>query len=145
MIGAVVFGLFIGFLALNNDSFPSQVRPFSNYASVVSSTFNGTEYAFVVKWGSASYLPLYAQLTSPSTDAANTPVCGTGLSSVSSGQMIFLPFSISPSSPTLSNVDLSIAVKSVVNGTEFSIVYNVPSVTAGNSPITPSNISCRQH
>lgn len=144
IVGSVAFGLYIGYLALINDSFPAQVKPFGNYASIASDSFNGTEFAFNLKWENASALPLYAQLTSPATDAANTPVCEVGLSTVAPGQTIFMPFTISPASATLSNVDLSIAVKSIANGNEFTIVYNVASVSADNSPITPSNISCQQ-
>jgi hypothetical protein len=142
--GAVVFGLYIGYLALANDSFPTQVKPFANYAEVASESFNGTEFAFNLTWNNASALPLYVQLTSPATDAANTPVCQVGLSKIAAGQSIFMPFTISPASATLSNVDLSIAVKSIANGNEFTISYNVASVSATNSPITPSNISCQQ-
>ncbi len=144
IVGALVFGLYLGYLAWANDSFPAQQRPFGDYASVVSSEFNGTELALSVRWDNSSYLPLYAQLTSSSTDAANTPVCGLGLSSVQSGQTIFMPFTITPASATLTSVDLSIAVKSVATGAEFTIVYNMPSVQGSNSPITPSNVSCQQ-
>ncbi len=144
IVGAVVFGLSIGYLAFANDSFPSLVRPFGDYASVVTSSFNGTEFAFNLRWNNASYLPLYAQLTSPSTDAANTPVCGFGLSKVQSGQRVFMPFTISPPSATLTNVDLSIAVRSLATGNEFTIVYNVRSISATNSLITPPNVSCQQ-
>ena len=142
--GAVLFGLYIGYLAWANDSFPAETQPFSDYASVVTSTFNGTEFAFHVQWNNASYLPLFAQLTSPATDAANTPVCGLGFTSVLSGQVIFMPFAISPASATLSNVDLSIAVRALATGHEFTIVYNVGAISATNDPITPSNISCQQ-
>lgn len=144
IVGAIAFGLYVGYLAWANDSFPAQERPFGEYASVVSSSFNGTEFAFRVQWDNASYLPLYAQLTSPETDAANTPVCGIGMTSIKSGEVIFMPFTISPPSATLSNVDLSIAVKSVASGSEFTIVYNVAGISASNSPINPSNISCQQ-
>lgn len=144
LVGAVVFGLFIGYLAYSNDSFPAKTRPFSDYATVTSQTFNGTEFAFVLRWNNASALPLYAQLTSPVTDAANTPVCELGLSSVREGASLFLPFTISPASATLSNVDLSIAVKSTATGGEFTISYNTPSISATNAPITPSDISCQQ-
>lgn len=144
IVGAVAFGLYIGYLAYANDSFPAQERPFADYASVASSTFNGTEYAFSLRWNDSSYLPLFAQVTSPQTDAANTPVCSIGLSTVQSGQTIFLPFTISPASAALNNVDLSIAVKSVATGAEFTITFNVASVTASNAPITPSDVSCQQ-
>jgi len=142
--GAVAFGIYLGYLAWANDSFPAQVRPFADYASVSSSTFNGTEFAFNLSWTNSSFLPLYAQLTSPATDAANTPVCNIGYSSVHSGQVIFMPFKISPASATLTNVDLSIAVKSLATGNEFTILYNIPSISATNSPISPSNVSCQQ-
>ena len=144
LVGAVAFGLFIGYLAYSNDSFPAQERPFADYAKVVYSSFNGTEYAFRVEWNSSSYLPLFTQLTSPTTDAANTPVCDLKMSSVTSGQTIFLPFAISPASATLSSVALAIAVQSATNGTQFTIVYNVPLVNATNAAITPSNITCQE-
>ena len=144
ILGAVAFGLYLGYLAWANDSFPAQTKPFSDYANVTSSSFIGTEFAFNVQWRNSSYLPMYAQLTSPDTDAANTPVCGIGYTAVRPGQSIFMPFTISPPSATLSNVDLSIAVKSVATGGEFTIVYSVHLVKAGNSPIVPSNISCQQ-
>jgi hypothetical protein len=142
--GAVAFGLLIGYLAYTTDSFPSQQRPFVNYANVTSSTFNGTEYAFHVQWLNGNYAPQYTQLTSPATDAANTPVCDLNLSGIKSGQTFFLPFTISPESAALSNVDLSIAVQSATNSTQFTITYNIPSVDASNTPITPSNITCQQ-
>jgi len=144
IVGAAAFGLYLGYLAYTSDSFPSQQRPFGDYASVVSSSFNGTEYAFHLQWNNPNYLPMFTQLTSTATDAANTPVCDLRLSSVNSGQIIFLPFTISPAKPALSNVDLAIAVQSATNSTQFTIVYNVPSVSATNAPITPSNITCQQ-
>jgi len=144
LVGAVAFGLIVGYLAYSNDSFPAQTRPFASYAKVVYSSFNGTEYAFRVEWNSSSYLPLFTQLTSPATDAANTPVCDLKMSSITSGQTIFLPFTISPASATLSNVDLAIAVQSATNSTQFTIIYNVPLVSATNAPITPSNITCQE-
>lgn len=143
LVGAVLFGIFLGYLAYVNDSFPAEQKPFENYATVVSETFNGTEFAFTLRWDNASALPLYAQLNSPATDAANTPVCDTGLSSVTAGQTLFMPFAISPVTATLQNVDLSIAVKPAA-GAAFTIVYNVPSISATNAPIVPSDISCQQ-
>ena len=144
LVGAVAFGLFVGYLAYSNDSFPAQTRPFASYARVVYSSFNGTEYAFRVEWNSSNYVPLFTQLTSPATDAANTPVCALAMTSIKGGETIFLPFTISPASATLSNVDLTIAVQSATNSTQFTIVYNVPLVSATNAPITPSNITCQQ-
>ncbi len=142
--GAAAFGLFVGYLAYSADSFPAQQRPFASYASVVYSSFNGTEFAFRVQWNNGSYIPLFAQLTSPATDAANTPVCDLKISGIKGGQTVFLPFTITPASATLSNVDLSIAVQSATNSTQFTIVYNVPSISASNSAITPSNVTCQQ-
>ncbi|HYB06928.1 MAG TPA: hypothetical protein VEB87_02095 [Nitrososphaerales archaeon] len=144
VVGAAAFGLFLGYLAYTNDSFPAQQRPFGDYASVVYSSFNGTELAFRVQWLNSGYVPLYAQVTSQSTDAANTPVCSIGLSAVQSGQVVFLPFGISQASVTLNNVDLSLAVKSATNSTQFTIVYTVPSISASNATITPSNLTCQE-
>lgn len=147
VVAAVVFGLFLGYLALANDSFPADERPFSNYAAVASSTFNGTEFAFTLTWRNSTYLPLYAQLTSPATDSANTPVCDLQLSTAKAGQSIFMPFTISPATATLSNVNLNIAVRSLGDNSEFTIVYEVNgggTVDASNSAITPSNVSCQQ-
>jgi hypothetical protein len=63
---------------------------------------------------------------------------------VQKGQVIFLPFAISPASVALSNVDLSIAVQSASNSTAFTITYNLSSINATNSVITPSNITCQE-
>ena len=143
--GATAFGLFLGYLAYTNDSFPAQQKPFGDYASVVSSTFNGTEYYFKVEWtASSDFTPLFAQLTSPTSDAANTPVCGLNVSSVAKGQTLDLPFAISAPSTSLSSVDLAIAVRSNSNMTEFTIVYHVDSATAQPGNIYPSNIVCEQ-
>ncbi len=139
-----MFGAYIGYLAWTNDSFPAEQRLFTDYASMTSSSFNGTEFAFTIQWANSSYLPLYAQLTSPATDAANTPVCDLSLNGVTSGQALFLPFTISPASATVNNVALSIAVKALATGDEFTIVYSVFSASATNSAITPSNVSCQQ-
>jgi len=144
IVAAVVFGLYLGYLAWTNDSFPAQTRPFSDYATVTSATFNGTEYAFSLRWNSSDFLPMYAQLTSPATDSANTDVCDTGLSSVSAGQSIFMPFGLSCPSTALSEVDLSVAVKAVTNGTEFTIVYHVDSVTAVPGDFQPQTMACTQ-
>jgi hypothetical protein len=144
VVAAVVFGVYIGYLAWSNDSFPAETRTFGQYASVTSFPFNGTEFAFRLSWLNSSYVPLYAQLTSPVTDAANTPVCDLKVSNVSTGQSLFLPFTISPPSATVDNVDLSIAVKSISSGNEFTIVFNVPTASATNGDITPSNVSCQQ-
>ena len=144
MVGAVAFGLVVGYLLYVNDSFPAQREPFGNYAVVQSTSFNGTEIAFRIVWQNATALPLYAQVNSPSSDAANTPVCDVGLTSVSSGQSIFMPFTISPTSASLSNVNLAIAVRVPATGTEFTVVYNVPSILATNGNIVPSDISCQQ-
>lgn len=144
LVGAAVFGLFVGYLAYANDSFPAQTKPFADYATVTSSKFNGTEFAISITWENGSAVPLYTQLASPSTDAANTPVCSLGLSKASSGQSIFMPFSISPASASLSDVQLRIAVNATSTGDEFTIVYTFPSISATNASITPSNISCSE-
>jgi len=144
LVGAVAFGILIGYLAYSSDSFPAQERPFADYAKVVYSSFNGTEYAFRIEWNSSNYVPLFTQLTSPATDAANTPVCDLGMPTISSGQTIFLPFTISPETASLSNVDLAIAVQSATNSTQFTIIYNVPLISASGVAITPSNITCQE-
>ena len=144
IVGAVVFGVYLGYLAWSQDSFPTATKPFGNYAVVTSKTFNGTEFAFSLTWNNASAVPVKAQLTSPATDAANTPVCEVRLSAVSNGQPIFMPITISPESPTLVNVALSIDVQPVGGGNDFTIVYSVASISATNTPIVPSNITCQQ-
>lgn len=144
IVGAIVFGVYLGYLAWVNDSFPTATKPFENYAAVTSYTFNGTEFAFTLTWNNASGLPVKAQLTSPATDAANTPVCDVGLSAVTEGQSIFLPFTISPESPTLTSVSLNIDVQPAGGGGDFTISYTVASISASNAPIVPSNITCQQ-
>jgi hypothetical protein len=142
LVGAVAFGLYIGYLAYANDSFSTQELPFANYATVTSYSFNGTEFAFTLTWQNSSAVPLYAQLTSLATDAANTPVCS--ISPATAGQQVFMPFTISPASAALSNVNLNIEVQSTATGGQFSIVYNVQSISATNAPISPSNIACQE-
>lgn len=144
--GATMFGLYLGYLAYTNDSFPVQQKPFGDYASVVSATFNGTEIYFRVEWTAGSgFTPLYAQVTSPTSDAANTPVCGLNLTSVSQGQMIDMPFAISGATSTsLSSVDLAIAVRSSSNMTQFTIVYHLDTVPAQSGNIQPSDYACEQ-
>lgn len=144
VVGAVVFGLVLGYLAFQNQSFPSAMKPFDDYASVVSSTFNGTEYYFKVEWTTAgNFTPLYAQLTS-STDSANSPVCGLGIDKVQKGQTFELPFGTASPSTALSNVDLFVAVRANSNMTEFTIQYHVDQVTAQPGNISSSGFLCTE-
>ena len=142
--GAVIFGGYLGFLAWSNGSFPAQQRPFGDYATVVSAEFNGTDYSFALKWLNSSYLPMYAQLYSPTDDAADSPVCDLQRSSVAADEVFYLPFGTSAPATVLSNVELSIAVKPLSGGGEFTIVYSVASVTAVPGNVYPSEITCAQ-
>jgi hypothetical protein len=141
---AIAFGGYLGYLAWTNGSFPSQQKPFGDYASVASASFNGTEYAFTITWLSADYLPLKAQITSSASEIANSPVCWLGLTSVTPGQSIFMPFGVSSPSTSLTGVDLSIDVKSLATGAEFTIALHVDSVVAQPGDITPSEFVCSQ-
>ena len=140
--GAVVFGGYLGYLAWSNDSFPVQQKPFEDYASVTSANFNGTDYSFAIRWTNSSFLPMYAQLYSPTDDAADTPVCDLQLSNVTSGAVFYLPFGTSAPAATLSNVELSIAVRPLAGGGDFTIVYKVASVAAVPGTIYPKSITC---
>jgi len=143
--GSVAFGLYLAYLAWSTSSFPVQEKPFSDYAAVVSTQFNGTELAYRVEWNSTSGLvPLYAQITSPTTDEANSPVCGLGLTSVAQGQMLDLPFGIAAPKETLASVDLAIAVGTNPNSPQFTIVYHIDQINANPGDITPSNYACTQ-
>jgi len=143
--GAVAFSLYLAYLAWSTSSFPVQEKPFSDYAAVVATQFNGTELAYRVEWNSSSGLiPLYAQITSPQTDEANSPVCGLGLSSVTPGQMLDLPFGIAAPKQTLASVDLAIAVGTNPNSPQFTIVYHIDQINANPGDITPSNYACTQ-
>ncbi|MDA4121199.1 MAG: hypothetical protein OK404_02190 [Thaumarchaeota archaeon] len=144
IVGAVAFSIFLAYQAWTNDSFPVQQKPFADYASVQSYSFNGTEIGYQVRWLSSDYLPLFAQVTSSTTDAANTPVCGLGLRTISTGQVIPMPFAVGHPSATLTNLDLSIAVRSVATGSEFTIVYNIGSVSAQQGNVMPSGFVCQQ-
>jgi len=141
---AVIFSLVLGYLFLTNDSFPSQKGTFSEYASVESSTFNGTEFSFKLRWLSADYVPLYAQLSSPESDTATTDVCSLNLTSAHTGEDILMPFALAGPSTSLSDVDLYVAVRSVANGTEFTIVHNTPAITATPGDIQPQSMACAQ-
>jgi hypothetical protein len=144
LLGSASFGLFLGYEAWTNDSFPAQVRSFNDYANMTGSTFNGTEYSFTVSWKSGEYLPLFAQVTSTTSDSANTPVCSLGLTSVQSGQSLMMPFKINGVESSLSNVQLAIAVRPAGGGSEFTILYNVTSVVAVPGDISPSGYSCEE-
>lgn len=145
ILGATAFGLFLGYLAFVNDSFPTQEKPFGDYATVVSSVFNGTEYSFHLQWVAAgNYTPMYAQLTSSVSDAANTPVCDIGLGPVTQGTTFDLPFAIASPATGLSSVDLYIAVRSNTNMTQFTIHYHVDTVSAQPGLIQPSQYACAE-
>jgi len=141
--GAAIFGAFLAYLAWTNDSFPVQQKPFGDYATVQAYSFNGTEVVFQVRWLVSGYLPLYAQMTSSTSDTANSPVCGLGLQNVTSGQVIPLPFGVSRPSASLGNVDLSLAVRSAATGSEFTIKYSIASMDAHQGNLTPTGVVCR--
>ncbi|MBI3840746.1 MAG: hypothetical protein HY297_02125 [Thaumarchaeota archaeon] len=142
--GAVAFGAALGYLVWSNNSFPAETRPFDDYAKVVSATFNGTEYSFKLRWVSSGYLPLYAQLRSEASEAANTPVCELRLDAVADGQTVYLPFGISKPTSALTNVDLLVAVRAVSGGTEFTIVHRVAEAMAQQGDVVPSDVVCTQ-
>lgn len=145
LLGAVAFGLYLGYLQYANQSFPTAQKPFTEYASVTEFEFNGTEVYYKVQWVAAgNYTPLYAQITSNGDDEANSPVCSLGLNaSASRGQILELPFAIA-SGPTtaLSDVELLVAVRANTNMSQFTIEYPLGSVTAQPGDITPSTFSC---
>ncbi len=143
LLGAVVFGGYLGYLAWANDSFPSQQQPFANYAEVSSVVFNGSEYAITVTWLTPSYIPEYVQITSSVSDAANSPVCGLNLTSTSSGEMIFLPFGFDGPSEAPTSVTLWMAVKPPV-GSEFTIQQTIDNYTARVGDIFPVQLSCNE-
>lgn len=142
-IGAIAFGSYLGYLAWTNDTFPAQQQPFANYANVTSVEFNGTEYAVTVSWMSGVTVPQYVQITSTVSDAANSPVCLLGLSSVTQGQSIFMPFGISGTTELPTSVDLWIAVKAA-NGTEFTIQQLITNYTAYVGDIKPIQLACTE-
>lgn len=142
VVGAVAFGVVLGFLELQNDSFPTATKPFGDYATVVTSAFNGTEVYFRLEWtSSGNFTPMYAQITSD-TDIANSPVCQLGISSVSKEQTIDMPFAIAGTTSALADLDLSIAVKANSNSTEFTIQYQVGQWQAQPGDIVPSTYAC---
>lgn len=141
--GAAVFGLYLGYLAYSNDSFPARTAPFGDYANVTGTAFNGTEYYFGLTWLSGNYVPLYAQLNSDTSQAANSPVCDLNMSTAQNGQRIGMTFAITPISSSLRDVDLSMAVRAT-NGTEFTIVYHVVSVDEQPGASVPTTHECYQ-
>jgi len=142
VVGALVFGLVLGFLEYQNDSFPVATKPFGEYASVAAFVFNGTEVYFRLEWTtSGNYTPLYAQITSD-TDIANSPVCLIGLNSVSRGQTIDMPFAVAGTTSALQDLELSVAVRSNSNMTEFTIQYQMGQVDAQPGDISPSTYAC---
>ena len=143
IVGAVVFAAYIGYLAFVNESFPVEERPFANYAAMASPPqFNGTEISFHVRWLNSDYIPVKAQITSDTSDAANSPTCFFDLSSVSAGQVIAMPFGLSSATPVITNVQLSIDVSTAATGHDFTISYTVNSTSAAQGDVTPTNVSC---
>ena len=140
-----MFAAYIGYLAFVNESFPVEERPFANYAVMASPPqFNGTEISFHVRWLNSDYLPVKAQITSATTDAANSPTCYLDLSSVSAEQVIAMPFGLGSATPVVTNVQLSIDVSTVATGHEFTIAYTINSTSAVNEQVTPTNVSCQE-
>jgi hypothetical protein len=146
VIMAVVVGsAIIIYVAVEQSSaptFPVQQKPFDEYASVVSSVFNGTEYSFKVEWtAGGNYSLLFAQMTS-STSVGNSPICSVGIRSIATGQVVDLPFSLSSNASSLADVGLSLAVQSVGNGSQFTIQYRAGNATAVVGDIQPSTYAC---
>jgi hypothetical protein len=142
VVGAVAFGIGFSLLEYQNNSFPSSTKPFTEYASVVKSVFNGTEVYFRLEWtAGGNYTPLYAQVTS-STDIANSPVCLLGLTSISQGQTIDMPFAVAGTTSALADLQLSVAVRANTNNTQFTIQYQMGQVEAQPGDITPSTYAC---
>jgi hypothetical protein len=142
--GSVAFGVYVAYLGWSYDSFPVSEKPFADYAGVASTSFNGTEVSFDVRWLSADFVPLKAQLTSPTTDAANSPPCWLDLKNVTSGEVIPMPFTISQPSSVLKDLSLYIAVKSVSTGEEFTIVHYITDLDAHPGNVFPSNYTCQE-
>jgi hypothetical protein len=143
--GAVLFAVYVGYLAFANESFPIEQRPFGDYAAMASAPqFNGTEISFHVRWLNSDYLPVKAQITSPTTDAANSPTCFFDLQNVTSGQVLAMPFGLSSATPVATSVQLSIDVKTLATGSDFTIAYTVNSTSAAQGDVTPTNISCQE-
>ncbi len=142
VIGAAAFGLLLAYLAYQNDSFPTQQRPFGNYATVESAVFNGTEVFYTIQWNSPNYSPQFAQMTSQNSDEANSPVCDMP---APTGQVYVLPFSTTSPSTGLSSVVLDIAVKSSTNSTvSFTLEYTVSQMTAQQGNLSPSSYTCSE-
>jgi hypothetical protein len=142
-VGALAFGGYLGYLAWANDSFPKQQEPFADYAQVSSVQFNGTEYAVSLTWLNGSAVPLYAQITSSVSDAANSPVCGLDVTSAAPGQPVFLPFGFDGPSEAPTSVTLWIAVKPS-DGTAFTIVRQIGNFTSETADILPAQYACTE-
>jgi hypothetical protein len=144
IVGAVAFGLLLGYLEYENQSMPSAEKPFGDYANVVSVAFNGTEVDFKVEWtASGNYLPLSAQIASD-TDSANSPLCSLGMTSIAKGQTVDLPFTTAEPETALVDVQLFIAVQTNTNKTQFTIEYDHGQINASPGDITPSTYACTQ-
>jgi len=140
----VIFGIYVGYLAFANQSFPVEQKPFSDYATMASPPqFNGTEMSFHVKWLNPDFFPVLAQITSNTTDAANSIACGTGLENATAGQVIAMPFGLGTATTTAVGVQLFIEVQPVAGGSDFTIVYNINSISALQGDVTPTTYSCQ--
>jgi hypothetical protein len=133
VVGAVIAAsailLYVATTSLGSPSFPSEQKPFSEYATVMSSTFNGTEYNFQLQWRAAgNYTPLFAQMTSTSS-YEDSAVCDVGISSISRGETLNLPFVLPENATTLSGVGLTIQ-------------FQAGNATAISGDIAPSSYAC---
>ena len=145
IVAAVVFGAYVGYLGFANQGFPVEERPFRDYATMVSPPqFNATEISFHVGWLNSSYIPVKAQITSDTTDAANSPACYFDLQTITAGQVIAMPFGLGSATATINNLRLSIDVRTLSTGHEFTIVYTVNSTSATNGDVSPTNVSCQE-
>lgn len=122
LVSVAVFAVYFNFFSFINNSFPSNIKPFQNYASVESYSFNGTLLKIVVNWkDTTNTVPIYTQFVS---DQYTSAVYNIDKQFYPNGTLI-LPFPIAVKTDTLSNIQLLIAVKYLVNSTEFTIVYDL--------------------
>lgn len=120
----------------------SSSNQLGGYAKVLSASFNGTELFFSVEWLSSNYLLVSYQISSSTSDSANSGSCTLGQQAVPEGQTIGLAFHVSPVSATIDSVNLFITVRSAATGSESTFSYRISALSATNGPIPYTPYTC---
>jgi hypothetical protein len=125
VLGATIFAFVFSYLQYINNSFPSRIENFDNFAKVEGYSFNGTIFNVSLKWfNSSTYKPLYAQLVSNEYASRVYDVSDM----LRADGTMNLPFPVVTGLQKMTGVEVLIAVRNMSNHSDFTIVYNAGNV-----------------